>query len=173
MQMILDNKSKLDLIRTFSKLTPKLILENKYPSLSKLRRQYDAEKIETATKILLFELSSSLKGELNEEEIEELNVELNSGYLLNLSLEDIYYTLRQIKRSNNTRKLSVSKVLNAIETQFENRSKLGAELSLNHHLANKHTGMADTTAMEQEKKKHKEAKEFYLMQKEIGKQKKK
>ncbi len=170
--MTLDQKSKFDLIRTFSKLTPKIILENKYPSLSKLRRTYGNEKIEKVTKVLLLDLSASLKGELNEEEIEELNIELNSGYLLNLSLEDIYYTLRQIKRGNNIRKLSVSRVLNAVETQFENRTKLGAELSLNHHLANKHTGMADTTAMENEKKKHKEAKNFYLLQKEIGKQKK-
>lgn len=173
MQMTLDQKSKLDLIKTFSKLTPKLIIESKYPSLSKLRRDFGIEKVEKVTKVLLYDLSASLKGELNEEEIEELNTELNSGYLLNLSLEDIYYTLRQIKRSNNTRKLSVSKVLNAIETQFENRSKLGAELSLNHHLAHKHTGMADTTAMDKEKKKHRAAKEFHLLQKEIGKQKKK
>ncbi|MCT4580819.1 MAG: hypothetical protein N4A35_05320 [Flavobacteriales bacterium] len=165
--MTLEKSSKLDLIRSFSKLTPKLILENQYPSLSKLRRTYGNQKVETVTRILLHDLSSSLKGELNNDEVEEINVEINSGYLLNLSLEDIYYTLRQIKTANNTRKLSVSKVLNAIEKQFETRTTLGAKLSLNKHLANKHIGLPDTTAMEKEKKKHKQAKEFYLLQQEI------
>lgn len=141
MQMTLDQKSKIDLIKSFNSLTPDLIVQNKYPSISALARKYSVDKVETVTAIMLHDLSSSFNGELTEDEVNELNAELHSSiHLKNLSLEDVYYCFRQLKTKQHNRKLSVSSVLNAMNQQFEKRTQTAAKINYNAHLSHKHIG---------------------------------
>jgi len=169
MQMTLDKASKTDLIRRFNKLTTRSIIENQYPSIAKLSRAYGNEKVEKVTEIMLQDLNASFKGELSPDNVKEITVEINSGMNRNLSLEDIYHALRKIKTTQHSRKLSVATVMSYITKQLEERQTEGAKISLNQHLANKHLGRGDLTAMEKEKKLHRQAQEFYLMQKAIAK----
>jgi len=123
MQMTLEKASKLDLIRHFSNLTMDKLVKKSYTSIGSLKKAYSLEQIEKVIKILLNDLSASFGGSLNTDQIEELAVELTSNILINLSLEDVYFTCRQIKISKNYHKLNVNIVLMAFEEHLSKRSE--------------------------------------------------
>lgn len=137
-QKVLEKTSKMELIRTFASLTPAKILNGNFPSIAKLARQYGKEQVEKVNAVLFADLSSSMDGDLDQEQISEICVELNSEFMLyNLTIEDIYYVCRQIKTSELYGKLTVNKVLKALRKHAEERTTLAITLNENEHLATK------------------------------------
>ena len=138
MQMILDKASKTDLIKAFGGLTMEVIIKAKCPSVGRLMRNQEPEKVETAIAILVQDLSRSFEGELNRDDAEEVAAEVASSSLRSLSLEDIYYALRQVKKKKQHGKLNVNKVLVELELHFEKRTEKAGEISYNNHLSMQH-----------------------------------
>lgn len=135
--MTLEKASKTDIIRTFGKLSMKQILTSDYPTVGQLKRYYPVEKVEQVISIIFLDLSASFEGALNQDECAEISIEVSSSILSNLSIEDLYYTCRKIKTSKVFGKLSVNKVLSAINEHFENRCTKAGEMSYNESLAHK------------------------------------
>lgn len=148
MQMILEKASKTDLIRNFSNLTLDKIVQNKYPAVGQLKREYGAEKVEKCVAIIVLDLSASFNGELSQEEAFEVAAEVSSSLLGNLSLEDVYFVCRQIKTSDNYGKLNVNKVLKTLKKHLNERSNKVATANYNDHLSRKVP--ADRSSADQE-----------------------
>lgn len=134
MQMTLEKKSKVDLIRKFGSLSMQVIVTEQYPSVAALSRQYGLEKTEEVNAIILTDLSSSFDGELESVAIEEICAEISSdSELFSLSLEDVYFVCKQIKMSNTFGKLSTNKILTALKKHFADRCDAAAANSMDKH----------------------------------------
>ena len=162
MQMILGKASKIELIRQFGKLTPEQIIKRDYPSISKLSRSMPADQLEKIVGILLYDLSSSFNGVLDKEQVQEITVEITSSNLRNLSLEDLYWTCRTIKLSDQFGKLNTNKVLTVLHKHFDQRCELAYRHHLNQHLSTKFHDPSRNNALGQTKQKHHQAKLWYV-----------
>lgn len=160
MQLSLEKASKFDMIRVFSNLTLSTIVENKYPTVGSLLRNYGTEKVEKVVSIMLNDLSESFKGVLNTTDVEELTVEITSSIYRNLSLEDIYLVCRNVKKSKLHGKLDQNKFLNALDNHLNERTDKIAQKSLNTHLSTKET--VGKRSSETNLKSMREAKNWYL-----------
>lgn len=165
MQMTLEKASKVDLIRAFGNLSVEQIVKDQYPSVGSLSRIHSPEKVEQVMAIMLADLSASFDGALTGEAIQEICAEINSGLLRNLSLEDVYYTCRTIKFSDQYGKLNLNKVLRSLQNQMDARTDFIAQKNLNEHLANKDSAAGRESYTQKEnnrlKAKHRRAKEWY------------
>lgn len=147
MTMQLNGAGKVDLIRSFSNLSIHQIVEQRYPSISKLSQQYGIEKTEKVVQVLVLDLASAFDSELGDDQVAEISAELTSGLNRSMSMEDIYLICREIKTSSSFGKLTVNKVLTAARKHLEAKTKAAADYSLNKHLSNKHI---DRTRLEDE-----------------------
>lgn len=138
-QMITAKTSKTDLIRQFNGLTLPIIVKERFPSIGELARHYGQEQLEKCICVLTADLNESFEGELSKENIEELAVEISSGLTRNHSLESIYWTFRKIKASDVFGKLTVNKVLKAIDKSLEELSNAISNENYNQHLSLKYT----------------------------------
>lgn len=139
-QLITAKASKTDLIRQFNGLTLPIIVKERFPSIGELARHYGQEQLEKCICVLTADLNESFEGELSKENIEEIAVEISSGLTKNHSLESIYWTFRKIKASDVFGKLTVNKVLKAIDKSFDELSNAVMAENYNNHLATKFDG---------------------------------
>lgn len=162
--MVLKKATKLELIKQFSNLSLSKIVEEKYPAIASLKRSYGIETVDKINGIILGDLSHSFNGELSKDVIEEITAELSTSILKNLSLEDVYLVCRQIKYEDHNRKLSIGKVLKALNKHFDAKSTLIMETNYNQHVSLKSS--SNTPRQSQlEKQKHHDAKLWYLNRK--------
>lgn len=165
--MTLEKASKTDIIRTFGKLSMKQILTSDYPTVGQLKRYYPIEKVEQVMSIIFLDLSASFEGALNQDECAEISIEVSSSILTNLSIEDLYFTCRKIKSSKVFGKLTINKVLCALNDHFEERINEAGKHSYNEHLSQKfgtsHIGRLSTEIETAENKKYKEAYQAYAI----------
>ena len=164
MQMILGKASKTEMIRSFSNLSVNKILDNNYPSLSKLKREHGIEKTEKAIAVVVADLGQSFEGALNPEAIEEICVEISSSFLSNMSLEDVYLCCRDIKLSNTYGKLTINKVMNHLNKHMDERCNTAERKNYNNHLASKFTDHDRGAQEKVEKAKFHDAKLWYMKQ---------
>ncbi len=138
-QLISEQSSKLEIIRAFSHLTLRKILETSTPtSIGELRKIHGIEKTEAAIGVLVSDLNSSFEGTLTEDNILELIAECTSGFLLNLPLEAIYVAFRELKTSDIKYKLTFNQVLRKINKTWNEYSDVAQEINLNKHLQTKY-----------------------------------
>lgn len=161
--MALEKASKVEMIKAFGNLTLDTIVKNKYPAIGALERYYGVEKTEKVVSIILHDMSSSFKGILNADDVDELTAEITSGIYRNLSLEDIYLVCRNLKRSKLHGKLDQNKLLNAMDDHLNERIEKIRLTSLNDHLANKEPKAPRSG--DSEKEAMREAKNWYLKEK--------
>ena len=135
MQMTLEKASKVQMIRAFSKLSLPSLLKTDYPSVGAITREYGIEQTEKVMAIVLHDLSASFDGALDPDDVEEITAEISSSILRNISLEGLYLTCRNIKKSDNYGKLNVNKVLKALEKHFNDLSDAVAQDNYNKHLS--------------------------------------
>jgi len=136
--MITAKSSKIELIRTFGGLTLKNIVADHLPSVGNLITKYGQSTVENSLAVLVADLSTSFDGDLNKEAIEEITIEITASKLLrNLSLETVYLCFNELKSADIYGKLSVNKVLKALNKQWEDYSNTVAERNYNEHLATK------------------------------------
>lgn len=131
MQMTLEQASKTDLIRQFSKLSVKNIVENAYPTLFELKKTYGEDKTEKVTAIVFKDLSESFGGELTDLQIVELAIETSSSDFQHMSLEDIYYVCRSIKKEKHFGKLNVNKLMTELNKHADERFEAVMEYNRN------------------------------------------
>ncbi len=131
MQMALEKASNIDLIRSFANLTIDKIVETAYPSFGALTKEYGLEKVEKVTSMLFLDLSATFNDELSPEQAQELSVEISSGILRNMSLEDIYLVCRKIKKTRNHKKMNVNFVLMALEQHFDDKCEAVLKYNIN------------------------------------------
>lgn len=164
--MTLGGHSKIEMIRTFGKLSLMKIIELDYPSVGDLKRSHGVETTEKVIAILMFDLSAAFDGVLDKDEVAEICAEVTSSILGNLTLEDIFLVCRKIKTSKQFGKLSINKVLSALNDHFEKRLDTAERYSQNQALAHKagssHIGRLSTSIDEVEINKSKEALNQYL-----------
>jgi hypothetical protein len=160
--MILEKSSKIDLIRSFGKLTLSRIVEEKYPSISSLEKVYEPDKIEKICMILVSDLSGSFDDELSDNEVQEIAVEINSTMLRNLSLEDLYLAFKELKSSEIYGRLTVNKTLKHLKKYMERKLDAVYEKNYNRYLELKEGRDDDhTDHIESEKKRNELANTFY------------
>ncbi len=169
MQMILDNASKTDMIRVFSKLTLDHIIQEKYPSVGTLSRSFGLEKTEKVMGIIFHDLSSSFDGELRQDQVQEICAEISSSFLRNLSLEDVYLFCRTIKLSDQYGKLNINKVLKTLNKHMDDRSNAAYEYNLNQHLSTKFVDNNRKSNKEVMKAQFYEAKVMYMQEQQNNK----
>lgn len=134
---LIAEKSKLELIRSFSNLTIKNIIENKTPSIGQLKKQHGFVRIENALTIICNDLNDSFENELSTNSIDELVVELSTGLNNNLTLEDVYLAFKELKYNNSHGKITLNKILKAISNHFNEKINMAEQISLSEHLAYK------------------------------------
>lgn len=170
MPMILEKASKIDLIRSFGKLTLHQILAEKYPSIGQLKQSYGQETTEKAVAVIIADLSTSFDGALQKDDILELVAEISCTYLRNLSLEDLFFLCRNIKGSKIYGKFGVNTVLQAMNGYWDKRCDESAKLSLNKHYSQQFTDdRKSITQLKTEKDAFKQAHIHYLRQAEKSK----
>src|SRR5690554_6922116 len=109
-QMITAKSSKIALIRQFNDLSVPNLATTRPPAIGALVREHGQEVIENCVAILVADLNTSFSGELSRVQIEELAVELTSGFNRHHSLESVYLACRRLKASESY-KLTVAKIL--------------------------------------------------------------
>lgn len=163
--MISKGNSKIEMIRTFGNLSLPQIIEKDFPSIGDLKRKYDLQKTEAAIGILMFDLSAAFEGVLSKDDVEEICAEITSGILGNLTLEDLFLVCRKIKTSKQFGKLTINKVLAAVNKHWETRLETAERYSTSHNSALKvgssHVGRLSPSIDEVEKQKSKVAFEIY------------
>lgn len=132
-QMILEKASKFDLIERYASLTINDIIQQKCPSIGSLERNHGKEAISKVMSVIIADLSSSFQGDLNIEEVQEVVVEIRSGFSRNISLEGLYLISSQLKRTK-TYKLKVNTILKAVDDHLEEHSKAVTKANYNRHL---------------------------------------
>jgi hypothetical protein len=138
MQLILEAKSKTDIITALGNLSVADVVDAGYPALAYLRRPdvYGPEAVINVLALLIIEGTSVYEAAIPKEAARELAIEISACYYY-LALEDVYVVLQQLKRSNLYGKLTPAKILHAVETHTEERARIAAEKSLNEHLSHK------------------------------------
>lgn len=166
-QMITAKSSKTALIRQFSSLSIPTLVTTKPPAIGALVREHGQEVVENCVAILVADLNTSFSGELSREQIEELAVELTSGFNRNHSLESIYLACRRLKISESY-KLTVAKVLKEADAILNEISETITNQNYNAHLATKFYEPRDTE--QQRRNKQKEANSIAKIWHEINQQ---
>ncbi len=133
MKMVIAGASNVDMIRQFGKISIHQIVSSKFPKIGELRRVQGLKKTESAIGILLSQLSRSFDNALSRDDIMELCAEITSSHLLSLTLEDIFFVCRNIKRTNQFGKLNLNKVLSALDKHLNERCMVAGELSRKLH----------------------------------------
>ncbi len=118
MQATLDRASKIELIRKYAHLTPKRIIQEDYPNIVALAKEHGLDTVEKCLAIHLKDLSMSFGDELTNDQIFETVAEITSSQYKNLTMEDIYLCLREIKFSKSFGKLNTNKMLNKLEEYY-------------------------------------------------------
>lgn len=159
MEMISEKASKVDLIRSFNNLTLAKTVSGHYPTISQINKEHGVEKTETLLQIIVSDLSASFNGDLSIEDSKEISATINTGILKNMTLEDVYLVCQQIKRTPSYGKLTLNKVMVALDKHIDERLNLIAEKNRNNHLAQK---FIEPRKADQEKKKMREAKNWHI-----------
>lgn len=134
--MICAKASKFDLIEQYSNLTLSTIVSEKYPSICSLERMHGKESIQKVMSVIIADLSSSFQGDLNMEEIQEVVVEIRSSLTKNITLEGLFLTCSQLKRTT-TFKLKIPTVLKAVNEHLEEQTQAVMSANYNKHLQHK------------------------------------
>lgn len=174
MQMILDKKSKNEMIRSFAKMDLYKVAQNNFPSLNELAKIYGNEKMEDIVCVLVADLNVSFEGELLREQVEEISIEIMSGISSNMPLELVFVTLQEMKYADNGfGKLTINKVLRAVRSKFNEYQKIHISQRESEHFQVKqqptiiHPSITEMwkkilDEIPSEKKKNAEAREWYL-----------
>ncbi len=135
----IDQLSKKEIIQAFSSLTPSKIVKAGYPSVSVLSRQYGPAKIERSLSVLFSDFGNSFDKPLKPVQVEELTAELTSDYMMrSLSLEDVYYALRELKINNQYGAISINKVLKSLRDHNAVRMETVQRLNESKHASGKY-----------------------------------
>lgn len=136
MQMICDQASNRELVKTFSKLTPETIIGGDFPSLAVLRRNYNEETIENALSLLIVEASEYFGEGFSTKQAFNLSSEILSNYYY-LSLEDCILVLNRLKRTTIYGKLTLNHVLSLFDAYDSERTQIVNDNNYNQHLSYK------------------------------------
>lgn len=118
---------------------------DKYPSLAVLRRDNGSKKIEAIIKLYLIDLCENvnLTRPLGDAQVENIAREIVAEYY-NLTIADVHVIFRQAKTGEYGDffgSLDMPKVMTWFREYFNNRCELGAELSENNRVYDKHGNM--------------------------------
>lgn len=134
---LLQKKTKLELIRTYSNLSIEKISESGCRNLHGLKREYGLEKVEVFVEVILNDLNSSFDGDLEKNQISEIIVEITSGFNANISLEGIYLACRELKYNNTHGKITVNKVLKQLTKHLNDYVAYNETKNYNRYLSQK------------------------------------
>jgi hypothetical protein len=177
MQMILEKKSKIEMIRSFAKMDLYKVAQNNFPSLNQLSKIYGSEKMEKIVCVLVADLNVSFDGELLKEQVEEISIEIMSGISSNMPLELVFVTLQEMKYADTGfGKLTINKVLRAVRTKFNEYQKIHISQRESEHFQVKqqpiiiHQSITEMwkkilDEIPSEKRKNAEARDWYLKEK--------
>lgn len=166
-QMITAKSSKTALIRQFSDLSVPALSTNKPTSIAGLIKEHGQEVIENCVAVLVADLNTSFSGELAREQIEEIVVELTSGFNRNHSLESIYLACRRLKTSESY-KLTVAKVLREADAVINEITEAVIAKNYEAHMATKFYDPRPTA--QEQRKKEREANSIANIWHEINQQ---
>ncbi len=129
LQSLLEKASKKELIRSFNGLTIEKIIESKPTSLGQIQKDYTQDKAEHLTMILVADFALAFKDDLSKYDFEEIVLELNNSLLRNLSLEDVYLCLKELKSVKMYGKVNVNQILVHFNEYSERKQLKFAEYS--------------------------------------------
>lgn len=132
MPMLSDNVSRRDILRHFSGLTFKKVLEGQFPSISTLRLNYGAPEMERVLAIMILDAAKAFGDNLTPDDGLELATEIQSMYYY-LSLEDCFIVLQKIKRQKLYGKFCLNTVLQAFDEYDKDRFTKADEINYNKH----------------------------------------
>lgn len=139
--MISDKDSKrLDIIRVFGSYGLKRIVEDRPPCIGELARVHGQEKAELAVAIVIHDLGLSFDGDISKEQASEIAAEVSSGLMRNITLEGVFATCQEIKRSDVYGKLTPNKILKALNKHLEEYCESIANANYNRHLSMRFEG---------------------------------
>jgi len=164
--MISEKTSKIELIERFGSLTVKKIVNESYPTIGALEREYGKESLTSAIGVIISDISLSFNSELNANDILEVAAEIRSSILRNVTLEGVYLACSDLKRESIVGRLNVSKLLKAMHKHLNDITIEAQSKNYNDHLATKHQGNSFSVArQEAEKFAQREASKWYSQQK--------
>lgn len=151
--MISEGDSKrLDIVRVFGSYSLQKIINDKPPTIGELKKQHGSEKIETALAIVVHDLGLSFDGEITKEHALEIAAEISSTILRNITLEGVFVTCQEIKRSDVFGKLNINKVLKAMHRHLEEQCEAISSKNYNNHLAQKFNTDSERSSTKREER---------------------
>jgi len=144
--MISEGDSKrLDLVRTFGSYSLQRIIEDRPPCVGELARIHGQDKVDLAVAVVVHDLGLFFDGEISKDQALEIAAEVSSGLLRNLTLEGIFTTCQEIKRSDVFGKLTSNKIMKALNKHLEDYSESVSQANYNAHLSRKFIGERSAT----------------------------
>ncbi len=132
MPMLSDNVSRRDILRHFSGLTFKKVIEGQFTSISTLRKNYGVPELERVLAILILDAAKAFGDTLTPDDGLELATEIQSTYYY-LSLEDCFLVMQKVKRQKLFGKFCFNTVLQAFDEYDKDRYTKADEISYRIH----------------------------------------
>lgn len=135
----------------------KSAVESRFPSLGMIEREHGHEIMTNCVGVLISDLNTTFDGSLSKDAIEEIIAETTTGLMKNHSLETLFLVCKKLKQDDKIFKLTINKVVRAIQAGFEEYQQEVMSQNYNNHLANKFTDPIENRTSEQEKQLHRKA----------------
>lgn len=151
--MISEGDSKrLDIVRTFGSYSLQRIINDRPPTIGELQKIHGSEKVETALAIVVHDLGLTFDGEISKDQALEIATEISSTILRNVTLEGVFVTCQEIKRSDVFGKLNINKILKAMHKHLEEQCEAISTKNYNEHLARKFNTDAERSSTKREER---------------------
>ena len=161
LQLITAQSSKIEIIRAFNGLTMKEAVASRFPSLGKIEKEHGPEIMNNCVGVLISDLNTSFDGALSKDAIEEIVAETTTGLMKNHSLETLFLVCKKLKADDKIFKLTINKVVRAIQAGFDEYQKEVMNQNYNNHLANQFHDPIENRLSEQEKELNRKARLMY------------
>lgn len=150
MEMLIKKAPNRDIIKAMANITIADIA-GRFPAISALKKQYPAERVETALATLIVDASGYFEHAITETQALDVAAEISAQYYY-LSLEDVYLALSRLKSEQIYGRLTPNKILNVTCRYADERAQLAAQRNLNEHLSKKESRLNyDTPDFEQKR----------------------
>ena len=120
------------LLKKYSNLSLLNNVKNKYPSIKRLIKEINEEEVIRAISILIADVNIVFSGDLSKEQIIDIAYEISTGFLNNLSLEDLFVVVKRVKHKD-FYKLKPNFILNECQRYIEEKMATHAQFSVSQH----------------------------------------
>lgn len=139
----------------------KSAVESRFPSLGMIEREHGHEIMTNCVGVLISDLNTTFDGSLSKDAIEEIIAETTTGLMKNHSLETLFLVCKKLKQDDKIFKLTINKVVRAIQAGFEEYQQEVMSQNYNNHLANQFHDPLENRVSEQEKELNRKARLMY------------